>query len=105
MLKNKKKVYPCVPQFYYIKNGYKGVQITWICFLDYANTCMMGLVLSCLRTRSNLHVTLDRRVRTGQGQMKYYSLQVIRATGHMGNMRVVNYILIEKKVKSVKTGT
>ena len=33
--KNKKKyVYPCKPQFYYIKVGCKGVYITWTCFHD-----------------------------------------------------------------------
>ena len=30
--KNKKKVYPCKPQFYYIKVGCKGVFVTRICF-------------------------------------------------------------------------
>ena len=32
--KNKKKVYPCKPQFYYIKVGYKGVFVTRTCFRD-----------------------------------------------------------------------
>ena len=32
--KNKKKlVYPCIPQFYYIKEGYEGVYISRTCFL------------------------------------------------------------------------
>ena len=30
--KNKKKVYPCIPQFYYIKVGLWGY--TWTCFPD-----------------------------------------------------------------------
>ena len=29
-----KKVYPCIPQFYYIKVGFKGVFITRTCFPD-----------------------------------------------------------------------
>ena len=29
-----RKVYPCKPQFYYMKVGFKGVYITWICFRD-----------------------------------------------------------------------
>ena len=32
--KNKKKVYPCKPQFYYIKVGCKGVFVTRTCFRD-----------------------------------------------------------------------
>ena len=33
--KNKKnKVYPCKPQFYYIKLGFKGVNIIYTCFRD-----------------------------------------------------------------------
>ena len=30
----RKVVYPCVSQFYYMKVGYKGLFISWICFLD-----------------------------------------------------------------------
>ena len=33
--KNKKKVYPCIPQFYYIKVRFKGVYIARTCFPDY----------------------------------------------------------------------
>ena len=32
--KNKKKIYPCKPQFYYIKVGCKGVFFTQTCFRD-----------------------------------------------------------------------
>ena len=32
--KNKKKVYPCKPQFYYIKVGCKGEFFTQACFRD-----------------------------------------------------------------------
>ena len=33
--RNKKNnVYPCKPQFYYIKVGFKGVKIIWACFRD-----------------------------------------------------------------------
>ena len=32
--KNKKNVYPCKPQFYYIKVGCKGVFVTRTCFRD-----------------------------------------------------------------------
>ena len=32
--KNKKKVYPCKPQFYHIKVGCKGVFVTRTCFRD-----------------------------------------------------------------------
>ena len=30
----KKKVYPCIPQFYFIKVGFKGVYIARTCFPD-----------------------------------------------------------------------
>ena len=30
----KTNVYPCKPQFYYIKVGFKGVKIIWVCFRD-----------------------------------------------------------------------
>ena len=33
--RNKKNnVYPCKPQFYYIKVGFKGAKIIWVCFRD-----------------------------------------------------------------------
>ena len=32
--KNKKKVYTCKPQFYFIKVGCKGVFVIWTCFGD-----------------------------------------------------------------------
>ena len=32
--KIRKKVYPCMPQFYYIKVGYKGVYFSPACFPD-----------------------------------------------------------------------
>ena len=39
--RNKKNnVYPCKPQFYYIKVGLKGVKIIWACFRDEV-TCTM----------------------------------------------------------------
>ena len=31
---NKNNVYPCKPQFYYIKVGFKGVKIIEVCFRD-----------------------------------------------------------------------
>ena len=30
----KNNVYHCIPQFYYIKVGFKGVKIVWACFHD-----------------------------------------------------------------------
>ena len=33
--RNKKdNLYPCKPQFYYIKVGFEGVKIIWACFRD-----------------------------------------------------------------------
>ena len=35
LCKNKKyNVYPCKPQFYYIKGGLRGIKIIWVCFRD-----------------------------------------------------------------------
>ena len=42
--KNKKKVYPCKPKFYYIKVGCKGVFVSGTFFRDVS-----------LSTRSDLH--------------------------------------------------
>ena len=39
--KNKKKVYPCKPQFYYIKVGCKGVFVTRTCFRDVMDFCKL----------------------------------------------------------------
>ena len=36
--RNKKNnVYPCKPQFYYVKAGLKGVKIIYVCFRDVYN--------------------------------------------------------------------
>ena len=40
--KIRKNVYPCKPQFYYIKVGCKGVYITWTCFHDGQNLSMLA---------------------------------------------------------------
>ena len=42
--KNKKKVYPCKPQFYYIKVGCKGVFVTRTCFRDGAGSTPLHTV-------------------------------------------------------------
>ena len=49
--KNKKKVYPCKPQFYYIKVGCKEVFVTRTCFRDVVNELQkqkMVLSQTCL---------------------------------------------------------
>ena len=43
--RNKKNnVYPCKPQFYYIKVGFKGVKIIQICFRDEINVTLKQLI-------------------------------------------------------------
>ena len=37
--KIRKNVYPCTPQFYYIKVGCKGVFLSRTCFRDVTNVC------------------------------------------------------------------
>ena len=36
----KNNIYPCKPQFYYIKVGFTGVNIIYLCFRD-------GIVIAC----------------------------------------------------------
>ena len=50
--KNKKKVYPCKPQIFYIKLGCKGVLITRTCFHD-------ALVLMSVSVLPSPSVRLD----------------------------------------------
>ena len=45
--KNKKKVYPCKPQLYYIKVGCKGVFVTRTCFRD-DNTMVLSMTVARL---------------------------------------------------------
>ena len=43
--RNKKNnVYPCKPQFYYIKVGFKGVKIAMVCFRDDPPKCKFSYV-------------------------------------------------------------
>ena len=45
--KKKNNVYPCKPQFYYIKVGFKGVKIIKACFRDaFRNTITLGQRIS-----------------------------------------------------------
>ena len=49
---------PCIPQFCYIKVGFKGVYITWTCFPDeygHSSTYMYLTLLSyvCIMAMSN----------------------------------------------------
>ena len=44
-------VYPCKPQFYYIKVGCKGVYITWTCYPD-------AIMLTSHLNKTPLHPTL-----------------------------------------------
>ena len=39
-------VYPCKPQFYYIKVGFKGVRIIYVCFRDDKNLSSVDLIYS-----------------------------------------------------------
>ena len=42
----KNNVYPCKPQFYYIKVGFKGVKIIYVCFCDGLNFLKFYQLLS-----------------------------------------------------------
>ena len=47
----KNNVYPCNPQFYYIKVGFEGVKIIWACFRDGNQE-----VISLFKEKKNLPV-------------------------------------------------
>ena len=53
--KNKEIVYPCKPQFYYIKVGCKGLFVTRTCFRDDMDTCRKN-ISSGAPTRSRSYV-------------------------------------------------
>ena len=58
--RNKKNnVYPCKPQFYYIKVGFKGVKIIKVCFRDEPGFAPDVLALSCFL----IHLGQDEGVR------------------------------------------
>ena len=52
-IKNEKIVYPCMPQFCYVKVGFKGAYIAWTCYPDggeSVETCnqeVLGLKPTC----------------------------------------------------------
>ena len=48
--KNKKKVYPCIPQFNYIKVGCKGVFVTRTSFRDGLDTDIVFQRILCLKS-------------------------------------------------------
>ena len=64
--RNKKNnVYPCKPQFYYIKVGFKGVKTIWACFRD-GYYCMMpvqqvvsGIYWCANNLPNSLQTTID----------------------------------------------
>ena len=46
----KNNIYPCKPQFYYIKEGFKGggrVKITYVCFRDAKAVPLLWFFFSC----------------------------------------------------------
>ena len=49
----KNNVYPCKPQFYYIKEGLKGVKIIKVCFRDGDETKQKAQWRSGARTQEN----------------------------------------------------
>ena len=59
--KNKKNVYPCKPQFYYIKVGCKGVFVTRTCFHDVACAFAHFDQLLCFLASINLVVSIRER--------------------------------------------
>ena len=67
--KNKKKVYPCKPQFYYIKVGCKGVFVTRTCFRDVVLLHVLSRhggpsqVFEKFATIQSMFVSLQRSIR------------------------------------------
>ena len=55
--RKKNNVYPCKPQFYYIKVRFKGVKIIYVCFRDVTSTCNNASSDMCLaKTQLSLHI-------------------------------------------------
>ena len=52
----KNNVYPCKPQLYYIKVGFKGVKIIYACFHDGLNLCPSYGGVSLLANVITVHI-------------------------------------------------
>ena len=60
--RNKKNiVYPCKPQFYYIKVGFKGVKITYVCFRDVFSFWIVLLSLIFKKLSKKFNLKKDRK--------------------------------------------
>ena len=53
MMNKKNNVYPCKPQFYYIKVGFKGVKIISACLRDELHVITMHLQISLVSYHSD----------------------------------------------------
>ena len=56
----KKKVYPCKPQFYYIKVGCKGVFVTRTCFRDDLQIILFTAVKNCSILHGHVFVMIRK---------------------------------------------
>ena len=72
----KNNVYPCKPQFYYIKVGFKGVNIIWACFRDGLKT---PLGKNYIEVRGDVLRPLHKRLISGIKQQKNKKI-----SNHMG---------------------
>ena len=63
---NKNNVYPCKPQFYYIKVGFKGVKIIQACFRDVKLPCVsvspVGILIQNIKMQGNWPTAKDTEV-------------------------------------------
>ena len=51
----KNNVYPCKPQFYYIKVGFKGVEIIQACFRDENTFCLWFTIIPPVKVDLNVN--------------------------------------------------
>ena len=58
----KNNVYPCKPQFYYIKVGFKGVKIISACFRDDSGIVAMASIMAKYLQQRNCLGTVGRKI-------------------------------------------
>ena len=78
LCKNKKNnVYPCKPQFYYIKVGFKEVRFILACFRDGLNTAYDCVTLHCTEPFIIIPSSSQYDLNNVEGDIKYQIIIII----------------------------
>ena len=87
--RNKKtNVYPCKPQFYYIKEGFKGVKIIYACFRD------ERFVKRTTKTRIRLNAQSDLSLRWAHMSEGTFSHSAPHLIQCFRNLILVHFMVI-----------